>query len=85
MHEILLRLVTTPHASYLMETFMQSAGPLIVGVVGALLLARILRRLLFRSVAEGGAGIDRRFLTDPRPADALECRATSNLLTIYRR
>src|SRR6266536_2825590 len=64
MHETILRLVTTSHASYLMETFLQAAGPLIVAVVGTLLLAGFLRRLLFKSVAEGGAGIDRRFLTD---------------------
>ncbi len=85
MHETILRLVTTSHASYLMETFLQAAGPLIVAVVGTLLLAGFLRRLLFKSVAEGGAGIDRRFLTDPRPADALECSRTSKLLAIYRR
>jgi hypothetical protein len=85
MHDTISRLVTTPHAAFVTEALMQSLGMLVVALVGALMLAGLLRRLLFKSVVEGGAGLDRRFLTDPRPADALECQRASKLVALYRR
>ena len=39
MHDIILRLVTTPQASLLIEAPMQTIGPLVVTLVGGLLLA----------------------------------------------
>ena len=85
MYDITPWLAASATASPLTEILMQSVGMLVVALVGALILASFLRRLLFKSVAEGGAGLDRRFHTAPRPSDALECRTTSKLLRTYRR
>jgi hypothetical protein len=85
MHDLLLRLVTTPDAAFLGETFMHIVGPLAVALFGGLLLAGLFGRLLFKSVTEGSFELDRRFLLAPRPADALECRRTTKLLALSRR
>jgi hypothetical protein len=60
-------------------------GPLAVALVGTLMLAGLVRRILFRSVTEGIACLDRHFITDPQPADAFQPRVAAKILAIYQR
>jgi hypothetical protein len=85
MHDTILHVVVTPHASLLTEATMLTLGPLVAALLGILVLAGLVRSILFDTVDESSAGLDRRFLVAPPPADALESHRAAKILASRHR
>ena len=85
MENIIVRLVVTLHDSPLTEAISQMLGPLVVALVGTLMRPAFCGASSTRSVTEGVACLDRRFITDPQPADAFHSRVAAKLFAIYHR
>jgi hypothetical protein len=85
MENILMQGAAPLHALPPTEASFQMLGPLVVALVGVLMLAGILRRMLFQTVTEGLACLDRRFITDPQPADAFHSKVGAKVVAMYQR
>ena len=84
MHEPMIRIVSVASAPMLLGALAQGFGPLIVALIGLVLVAIIFYRLLFKSVGESSARLDRRWVTEPRPTEALQFRPSVAVLVSHR-